>query len=80
MGDNELQITMTRVKNCLRRAVSNNNGKPISFIKFAVDPFSFPHTVENLFHLSLLVKDKIVKIGLNTGDDLLLNYMCTTDT
>jgi len=67
MGDNELQRTITNVKNCLIRAVSNNNGEPVPFFKFAIDPFSFSHSVENLFHLAVLVKDRLIKIALNEG-------------
>jgi len=58
---------MTRVKNCLAQAVSRNNGQPVSFFKFAIDPFSLSHSVENLFHLASLAKDQIVKINLSTG-------------
>lgn len=61
-GDNELQITLLRVKNCLKKAVLNNQGDPVSFHKFAIDPFSLTYTIENLFHLASLVKDGVVKI------------------
>lgn len=70
MSDNELQITMTRIKNCLAQAVANNNGEPVPFFKFAIDPFSLSQSVENLYHLAVLFKDGLVNITLNPGYDL----------
>lgn len=72
-GDNELQITLIRVKSSLKKAVSNNNGNPVSFHKFAIDPFSLTYTVENLFHLASLVKDGLVRIETTPGYGVLLN-------
>lgn len=66
-GDNELQVTLMKINSCLKRALLKNKGKPISFFKFAIDPFSLTYTVENFFHLALLVKDRIVKIEKNQG-------------
>lgn len=57
-------MTLIRVIKCLRQAVINNKGKPIEFYKFAIDPFSLAHSVENIFHLSSLVKDRLVNIEL----------------
>lgn len=62
VGDNELEITLMKVKNCLKRAIKNNNGNPISMIKFAIDPLSLTYTVENIFYLSSLVKDGYVRV------------------
>jgi len=66
-GDNELQITLLRVKNCLKKAVSDNQGNPVPFHKFAIDPFSMTYAIENLFHLASLVKDGVVKIETVSG-------------
>lgn len=55
-------MTMKRITGCLKRALSNNGGKPVSFYKFAIDPSSFTYSVENLFNLASLVKDQIIKI------------------
>jgi len=61
-GDNELQMTLLKVKSCLKKAVLENDGEPVSFHVFAIDPFSLTYTIENLFHLASLVKDGVVKI------------------
>ncbi|XP_060867602.1 uncharacterized protein LOC132942908 [Metopolophium dirhodum] len=67
-GDNELQITLLRVKSCLKKAVSDNQGNPVSFHQFAIDPFNMTFAIENLFNLASLVKDGVVKIE-NVSDD-----------
>ncbi|XP_026813567.1 non-structural maintenance of chromosome element 4-like [Rhopalosiphum maidis] len=61
-GDNELQITLLRVKRCLKKAVFENQGDPVSFHEFAIDPFSLTYTIENLFHLASLAKDGVIEI------------------
>lgn len=61
-------MTMKRITGCLKRALSNNEGKPVSFYKFAIDPSSFTYTVENLFNLASLAKDKIIKIEKGLGN------------
>lgn len=71
--DNELQITLKRVNRCLKRAILENHGKPISFYKFAIDPFSLTYTVENLFNLASLVKDGIIIIERVPGYNLHIN-------
>ncbi|CAI6350426.1 unnamed protein product [Macrosiphum euphorbiae] len=68
-GDNELQITLLRVKNCLKKAVSDNQGNPVPFHKFAIDPFSMTYAIENLFHLASLVKDGVVKVETVSDDE-----------
>lgn len=66
-GDNELQMTLLKVKKCLKKAVIKNDGEPVSFHVFAIDPFSLTYTIENLFHLASLVKDGVVKIERVSG-------------
>nr|BAH72406.1 ACYPI005902 [Acyrthosiphon pisum] len=68
-GDNELQITLLKVKSCLKKAVSDNEGNPASFHQFAIDPFNMTFTIENLFHLASLVKDGVVKIERVSDDE-----------
>jgi len=73
-GDNELQITLLRVKKCLKKAVLDNKGEPVSFHKFAIDPFSLTFTIENLFHLASLVKDGFIKIEKVSGCYILYTF------
>lgn len=74
-----MQIALKRVHRCLKEAISKNQGKPISFYKFAIDPFSLTYTVENLFNLASLVKDGVIEIERESGYILLLNIMCYTE-
>lgn len=42
--------------------------KHVPFFEFITDPTSFPTTIENMFHLSFLVKDGKVKLYLDEED------------
>jgi len=46
----------------LKKAVFDNQGNPVSFHAFAIDPFSLTYTIENLFHLASLAKDGVIEI------------------
>jgi len=70
--DNELEKTLIKVKNCLKRAIDNNNGEPVIFHKFAIDPLSLSYTVENLFHIASLLKDGLVKIEQIPGYNMFI--------
>jgi len=64
----EIDETERRVKSVLKCLVHNfkeSGRKPISFWRFAVDPQDFGATVENLFHISFLVKENRVKVCLD---------------
>lgn len=67
MVDNELNKTLVKINKCLMRVVKRNKGNPISFHKFAIDPFSLTYTIENIFHLASLAKDQLVKIERVSG-------------
>jgi hypothetical protein len=46
--------------------------EPISFFRFVINPASFGQSVENLFHLSFLVRDSLVTIEEDEHGDLIV--------
>jgi len=61
--DKFVKITMK----CLDQQYSKNKKKPVCYFSFVIDPDSFGKTVENMFHVSFLVKQRqaILAIGEN---------------
>eukprot|EP00112_Aurelia_sp_Birch-Aquarium-sp1_P005800 Seg1658.10 transcript_id=Seg1658.10/GoldUCD/mRNA.D3Y31 product="Non-structural maintenance of chromosomes element 4 A" protein_id=Seg1658.10/GoldUCD/D3Y31 len=55
-----------RIYGILRR-ITNDGATPVGFFEFITDPTSFGKTIENLFHLSFLVKDG--KAGITIDED-----------
>ena len=49
----------------LERQYSQNNKRPVDYFKFVIDPDSFGSTVENMFHVSFLVKQRLVELGVS---------------
>jgi len=41
---------------CLKGACAREPGGKVQYFRFVVDPESFAHTVENMFHFSFLIK------------------------
>ena len=56
---------VARVLNALKRECEKRGR--VHYFKFLVDPSSFAHTVENMFHFSFLVKDG--RAGVTLGRD-----------
>eukprot|EP01134_Creolimax_fragrantissima_P000095 CFRG0095T1 len=48
------------------RAILSLEGEPMCFFKFVVDPSSFSRTIENIFHLSFVVKQMKAMLQLSS--------------
>ena len=51
----------------LIREFKRSQHRPINFYEFVCDPSSFTNTVENIFHVSFLVKDR--KVAMVDSED-----------
>ncbi|NWS26798.1 NSE4A protein, partial [Polioptila caerulea] len=57
-----------RILRILQTHFENDPNTPISFFDFVIDPNSFAHTVENMFHVSFLIKDGLARIKLDEDE------------
>lgn len=64
----------------LRDTGLSEDGNGLSLLKFAINPQSFAQSVENLFHISFLVRDDRMKIEKNREGLPLLCKLTCTDT
>ncbi|NWR93263.1 NSE4A protein, partial [Furnarius figulus] len=54
-----------RILGILQTLFENDPDTPISFFDFVIDPNSFARTVENMFHVSFLIRDGLAEIKLD---------------
>ncbi|NXY18493.1 NSE4A protein, partial [Atrichornis clamosus] len=57
-----------RILGILQTHFENDPDTPISFFDFVIDPNSFARTVENMFHVSFLIRDGLAKIKLDEDE------------
>ncbi|KAJ1525707.1 hypothetical protein ONE63_008918 [Megalurothrips usitatus] len=55
------------LKKVLKRQFRSNGDQPIGFFDCVLDPHSFHHTVENIFHLSFLMKNNFCAVKQENG-------------
>ncbi|NWU64511.1 NSE4A protein, partial [Pterocles burchelli] len=54
-----------RILGILQTHFRNDSDTPISFFDFVIDPHSFARTVENMFHVSFLIRDGLARSRLD---------------
>ncbi|XP_054437604.1 non-structural maintenance of chromosomes element 4 homolog A [Pteronotus mesoamericanus] len=54
-----------RILGLLQTYFREDPDTPMSFFDFVIDPHSFPRTVENIFHVSFIVRDGFARIKLD---------------
>ncbi|NXO38645.1 NSE4A protein, partial [Locustella ochotensis] len=57
-----------RILRILQTYFENDPNIPISFFDFVIDPNSFARTVENMFHVSFLIRDGLARIKLDEDE------------
>jgi len=54
----------------LETAYRQGGKKPVNYFQFVIDPESFGNTVENMFHVSFLVKQRVCRLSVDDKIDL----------
>ncbi|NWS72830.1 NSE4A protein, partial [Crotophaga sulcirostris] len=54
-----------RILGIVQTHFKNDPGTPISFFDLVVDPNSFARTVENIFHVSFIIRDGLARLKLD---------------
>ncbi|NXJ79937.1 NSE4A protein, partial [Trogon melanurus] len=54
-----------RILGLLQTHFENDSETPISFFDFVIDPNSFARTVENIFHVSFIIRDGFARLKLD---------------
>ncbi|XP_020027389.1 non-structural maintenance of chromosomes element 4 homolog A isoform X2 [Castor canadensis] len=54
-----------RILGLLQTYFREDPDTPMSFFDFVIDPHSFPRTVENIFHVSFIIRDGFARIRLD---------------
>uniref|UniRef100_A0A673T3G7 Non-structural maintenance of chromosomes element 4 n=1 Tax=Suricata suricatta TaxID=37032 RepID=A0A673T3G7_SURSU len=68
MEDSHQEATekeVERILGLLQTYFQEDPDTPMSFFDFVVDPHSFPRTVENIFHVSFIIRDGFARIKLD---------------
>ncbi|XP_027600076.1 non-structural maintenance of chromosomes element 4 homolog A [Pipra filicauda] len=63
--DETTEKEVERILGILNTLFENDPETPISFFDFVIDPNSFARTVENMFHVSFLIRDGLAEIRLD---------------
>jgi len=66
-SDNQTEQLVQHVFKCLVSAWKQGGKEPVNFFRFVIDPESFGATIENLFHVSFLVKEGKVNVIVDEG-------------
>merc|ERR1712029_289582 len=56
---------VTSTRKILDQQYRQNSKKPVNYFKFVIDPDSFGNTVENMFHMGFLVKQRVVRLSVD---------------
>ena len=66
-GASMTELLVKSTKKQLFEAYESNDRQPLSYFLFVLDPTSFCKTVENIFHLSFLIKENCATIFIGNS-------------
>ncbi|UJR26593.1 hypothetical protein I4U23_007913 [Adineta vaga] len=69
-----------RINRYLEEAYENNNNQPVSFFMFTIHPTLFSRSVENIFHVSFLIKEGKAELFLDDNQLPVLRPLYTSDS
>jgi len=72
LTDNYVKIT----RKAFFDAYKQNKSKPLCYFSFVIDPDYFASTVENMFHVSFLVKQRVLKLSIDNRGLPILSPIC----
>merc|ERR1719447_1954140 len=70
---NERDKIVNSTRKILENIYKQGGKKPVGYFEFVIDPESFGNTVENMFHVSFLVKQRVV--CLTVDDEVGLPFL-----
>ena len=71
-GASKTEILVKSIYRQLKHCVEANDGEPINYFWFILDPTSFSNSVENMFHFSFLVKEDRAQVFMRNSLPMIL--------
>ncbi|XP_063222270.1 non-structural maintenance of chromosomes element 4 homolog A-like isoform X2 [Bacillus rossius redtenbacheri] len=72
-----LDATLKKIRQTLGSVYRQNNNRSIRFMKFVIDPQSFSRSIENIFHVSFLVRDGVVRVDKDDDGEIVISPVPT---
>lgn len=61
-----VEATVSKIQTLIRDYGEKNNNRPMDFFSLVLHPTDFGRTVENMLHVSFLVRDGVARITLSS--------------
>ena len=66
-----IEETVQKVKKLVKRHCRDTR-EPLNFFRLIIDPHDFSKTVENMLHVSFLIRDDVLSLSVDKGGNLLI--------